>query len=274
MNKLKLGLEQRVFILYIILTFLLVLILAFSEWQLAKFGIWQFENKRINEIIQEYRSTRNRLINESQNFVNLLSTSRNLVTAVTKKDSMEVRRLIEFYSNNQQPEFLAIYSSDYELIYGENWELIESYLPVIFDHAENRPYKTFYTTFGSKIYRLTYSVIYHDLPENEISGIVIRAEFQDSKLYQIYDSGYTYLFPYPLEMSGSLQPPSFIHNRFEKLKSEISRLTADQKTNSISRLGPDLAVGIEIEYDLTVSPKAVFLLVYSRNVNVFAQQSV
>ncbi|MBN2460550.1 MAG: GHKL domain-containing protein [Candidatus Cloacimonetes bacterium] len=272
-SKLKQGLEQRVFIFFLIITFLLVLALFFIEWQITKFGILQFENKNIRQVLVNYRLRMRQWDSESQNNLQNITTTYHLADAILKKDTTYLQTTLNKYSYNNHGSYLIVFDDNLAILYGQSWELVESYLATMLEKAGEKKVSSFLANFGNKIYHITYKLIFHPEDSEDCIGIIVSVQNQLNISFDPEYLGFTYLLPYPLQPS-LINFPSSLTAKLERLRSELDGIAQKGETTSQLRLGIDLAIGIILEYDLQGKPVAFFLLNYLRDVNRFAQQSV
>jgi len=271
MNKLKHSLEQRIFILFLIITFLMILALIFIEWQLAKFGIRQYETKNINQVLTNYKFSKSQKNSNSITLLKDIALTSGLSDVIKRSKPTEVNDFINTEIDQTLTSFLAIYNEDLELIYGNSWEMVESYLEKISKTADIIENDVFYSNFGKKLYRLSYHIIKNQTT-GELVGYLINVENHNSITPSNEFIGLTYLLPYPLSLTSEY--PISLAAKIEKLNQALTETISEQKSTDIYWLSIDQAVGVVLNYDVFHKPVSIFLINYPRDVNRFAQQSV
>ena len=82
----KTELEKRIFLLFFVITFVLVLILAFIEWELSKFAINQYEDMNIKLSLSKLKIARTEMKMEKQNLMQHLETDSLFVNMLQIED--------------------------------------------------------------------------------------------------------------------------------------------------------------------------------------------
>ncbi|HHE64413.1 MAG TPA: hypothetical protein ENL09_00130, partial [Bacteroidetes bacterium] len=121
----KSDFERRVLMLFFFFTFLVVLILTLFAWQLAKYGINQYEDIEINNIMIDFNIAFEDLVLKSQNTLNEITRDENIIIASAQKNQDIIKEAII----EKDMESLVIFDRDRNIWFGENWELLQKYLP-------------------------------------------------------------------------------------------------------------------------------------------------
>jgi len=95
LKKRKAELEKRIFVLFFIMTFLLVLLLIFIEWELAKFGINKYEDHNIQHTLSELKIAQTEMMTEKQYLLQNLETDSTIITALKNKNYNLIEKYIE-----------------------------------------------------------------------------------------------------------------------------------------------------------------------------------
>jgi len=262
----KSDFERRIFMLFFFFTFLVVLILTLFAWQLAKYGINQYEDIEINNIMIDFNISFEDIVLGSQNTLNDITRNEEIIIASTQKNKSVINNAII----GKEMESLVIFDRDRNIWFGENWELMQKYLPQIYQNASQTFYDSFVGSFNEKLYLITFSPCISPAPNSELLGI-----FVVSKKLNIQD------FNVESQQSLSLATCSdidntqlgYLENYADKLRKMIDELsTANDKM--YYRLGISQSVLMKCFFDLQKKPTGLFLISYHRHVNSFAQQSI
>ena len=88
MNKMKIGLEKRTFILFFVITLLVIFILIFFAAQLAKYGIKINENSRISDMLSEVKIAHNNMETNSKIHLEEIALNSQVLKAIEQKESV------------------------------------------------------------------------------------------------------------------------------------------------------------------------------------------
>ncbi len=259
-------LEKRIFFSYFLLTFFLIILLLILEWQLARYGISQYEEINIHNILREFNINLNSELLIQKDQITSFSENISVVQAVENKDKSRLEKL-----KPQEMENLVISSREREVWFGINWDLIDHYLPQIYRKASQNQNGSFVVSLDGKLYLIAFSPC---LTENrkEMAGIAIISKRLDLESLNLRTTQMTALLPYdpPISLNQFRNLKPFT----EQINSIIINLAKTGTDSELRRINRDNAVGISMLYDLENNPSGLFLLSFERFVNSFVQQSV
>ena len=129
MKKKKRGLQKQILALYFIFTFSLVFLLIFSIWQLTRFGISEFEYERISRMLTGLKTLQLEYTNNLNNFTSEIANDPALTAAVEDKDIASIYSILKSYDDRSFATYMALFDTQGNVLYGEQWELVESFLP-------------------------------------------------------------------------------------------------------------------------------------------------
>ncbi|MCF7815156.1 MAG: GHKL domain-containing protein [Candidatus Cloacimonetes bacterium] len=260
------DLEKRIIISYFFFTFLLIIILLIFEWQLAQFGISQYEEININNYITEFNigMTAEKLTLEDA--VTTFSKDDNIIKAVHDQDVEKINQsLIENLDN------LVISNRDRNIWYGTQWDLIDIYLPQIFRKASQNVSGSFVAALDRKLYIIAFSpCLTEDL--SEMVGICITSKRLNKDQFSFRNTQRTELLTFEKKLNLNLLPE--LENMTENIKTITNDLLETNKSSGIFRLNRDYAIGILLFEDMEDNLTGLFIVSYQRFVNSFVQQSV
>ncbi len=271
MKKKKIELEKRIFILFFLITFLIVVVLILIEWQLAKYGIKQNEDINIRKIFSDYSYAQNDLMKKSLKILEEVASNQQILSAIRRKNYSEINKNISLYLSKPNTGNITIFNSKKDLLYGEKWDLTDRYIDRIFRNSYNKQIDNFFANYGNKIYCVSYKALF-SRPE-QLLCILINIENININNYNLGLYENAMLLALPLDES-MLKDNKEIENRLNYLTQEITQMIVDKKSVQVSRSGFDMAFGLKIDYDIKEQPATVFIYKYDRDVYIFAQQSV
>ncbi len=269
MNRLKQSLEQRVFALFFIITFILVMILMLVEWQLIKLGIKQYENTGINKSLTEFSFNLRNHFADSQNLIQDIIVEKEFIDAMEVNDIIYLTNLQNELTNETKNNYIAIFDENNVQIIGEDWDLVNKYIPDIRNLPADRSSGSFLVNYGFKIYSISYSTIIRNYVRK---GIIINLQSYDKNIVTTDVGGSSYLLPYPIQPVVEKLSKSIV-NVMNKIDLNLDLMIDDKKNNQIFRYGTDIAVGLSVLYDLNDDPQVIYTYFYPRYVNSFTQQS-
>jgi len=273
MKKTKIGLEKRTFLLFFVITLLVIFILIFFAAQLAKYGIKINENSRISDIISEVKLAHNNLETKSKIHLGKIALNSQVLKAIEQKESLNFISDLDAVISDSKTRHISIYDKQQNLIFGESWEMIERYIPNIFEEIKKNVPRNFMANFGKKIYQITYSSLYSDSSKDDFLGIILSVELIEITRLNLKNSNNVFLFPYPFDLS-SFKYREPLSNFYSSLDNKIQQMISENKTESIYRLNMEWAFSVNIYYDITLKPSAICVTSYYRNINQFVQKSL
>lgn len=259
--------EKRIFLLYFFYTFTVVLILLLFSWILAKYGINQYENNEIRKELTHFSIQLDNKLLDLQNSLNELIGRPEIISASSRKNKLIIEEAV------QQNELgsLVIFDRERNIWFGENWELMQKYLPQIYQSASQTFSGSFLGSFNEKMYIISFSPCISDSPNPELISI-----FVVSQLLGIQDFKYDTFRNQSLITYQNLSKPHLreLESHKEKIVKIVDSLDPRQEDRIITKLNNNYCLAIRCFFDLKKNPTGVFLMLYQRQVNSFAQQSI
>ena len=116
MKKKKIGLEKRIFVIFFLITFLIVAVLILIEWQLAKYGIKQNEDINIRKIFSDYSYAQNDLMKKSLKILEEVASNQQILSAIIRKNYSEINKNISLYLSKPNTRNITIFNSKKDLL--------------------------------------------------------------------------------------------------------------------------------------------------------------
>jgi len=273
MKKMKIGLEKRTFLLFFVITLLVIFILIFFAAQLAKYGITINENSRISDMLSEVKMAHNNLETNSKIHLEEIALNLQVLRAIEQKESLSFISDLTAVISGTEVKNISIYDKQQNLIFGDRWELIERYIPNIFEKVRMSVPGNFLANFGKKIYQITYSSLYSDSSKDNFLGVILSVELIEINRLNLNNNNNVFLFPYPFDLS-SFKYREPLSNFYSSLDNKIQQMISENTTESIYRLNTEWAFSIHIYQDINLKPAAICVTSYYRNINQFVQKSL
>ena len=273
MKKMRIGLEKRTFILFFVITLLVIFILIFFAAQLATYGIKINENSHIVNMISEIKIAQNNLATNSKINLEKIALDSQVLKAIEQKESLNFISDLTTVISDTKVQHIGIYDKHQHLVFGESWEMVERYIPNIFTEVKKYVPGNFLTNFGKKIYQITYSSLYSDTSTDDFLGVILSVELIEITRLNLKNSSNVFLFPYPFDLSG-FKYSEPLSNFYSSLDNKIHQMISKNKTELIYRLNTEWAFSINIYYDISLKPTATYVTSYYRNINQFVQKSL
>jgi len=273
LNNKKKELEKRIFILFFVITFLIVFILIIIEWELAKFGINQYEDMNINLTLSELKTARSEMGIGKQNLLQNLEADEVVARALQKGDAHLLHdHIIQTY-HSEDIDKLIICNKQHEYIFGEQWELLDKYLSQIYQDISKENSGIFVGNFGNKLFDITYNPIFSSNETKALIGVLIIAENFDMNSLKLRSDLEVSLVSYNNNIFENDMPDDLIAF-VSDINNLIESMTEKRIEQTIKKLNINYAAGIRIFYDLMNEPTGIFVISYNRYVNKFVQQSI
>ncbi len=265
MAKKNIYLEKRIFLLFFLLSFLMVLILILIEWQLARYGIIQAENKEILELNSTFRSNLHNVYMERDLMLNSYFSDTAFQTAV-KSENHEMTRSILLNATIPDNVHIIYYNQNEQRIIGEEWEFLEKQTEQIF-RIPSSNYAL--SSYGNKFYLICFKEIYY---EDFFYGFLVTLEDFNLSLIPQMKSGISYyLAPYPL-MESSVNS-EILKNKIDQFNQMIEDNRNKSLNNTLTRISTSKAFSFSI-CPFFETPSTLFIINYPREIYNFGQQSV
>ncbi|MFC1898074.1 PAS domain-containing sensor histidine kinase [Candidatus Cloacimonadota bacterium] len=260
-------LEKRVFISYFFITFFLVILLLFIEWQVARWGISLYEETNMKSILSEFEIVKNSESLRMLGAVRSITEKDSVIEAASNKDPMIIDSVLKKDLDN-----LTICDRERNIWYGIQWGLIDKYLPQIYQEASQNKTGSFVASFGKRIYLVSFSPCLSKGLNSQLLGIFIVSKKLELDEINISSTQRLALLPFEEKLDFSnLSPIEPFSHRIMNL---IDNLYETDEFTAIKRMNMEYAVALSIFYDLQNNPSGLFLVSYHRYVNRFVEQSL
>ncbi len=269
----KAELEKRIFVFFFIVTFFIVVILISIEWQLAKFGINQYEDVNIKYTLSNFTISLNEKNTTMQHLLHTLSSDPNMIKAIQSKSKSNIKKNLARFHDTQLINNLILYDKNRNLIIGEEWELIQEHFSDIFQYSSKEISSSFVANYGLKLYNINFCPVYSGSTIKVLHGIFIIPQKIEIGQFNL-DSEYLLTFVSYKDALNETQVPKILKSHIPQINDIIEDVVNIKQQESINKLNLELATGIKVMYDLRNDPSGIFLVTYIRNVNRFAQQSL
>ncbi|MCF7859015.1 MAG: GHKL domain-containing protein [Candidatus Cloacimonetes bacterium] len=267
------ALEKRIFILFFIITFILVITLIFIEWQLARYGINQYEDVNIKNTLSKLKIMQNEIKFEKQVLLKSLKTDIKITQAIQNEN---VELLNDHIINNYEQSNvnnLTILSKDRRYLFGVKWQLIDKYLSQIIRDVAKENAGNFIGNYGGKLFLINYDPIYVSNDVTELVAVLIMVDNFDLASLKLNSDFQLSLISYDDKLTENSLPGNLA--KFSTNINEIVEKLADEKLDTaVQKLSIDNAVGMSIFYNLDDEPSGIFIVSYKRYINQFIQQSI
>lgn len=259
-------LEKRIFISYFVVTIILIIILLIIEWRLAKFGIMQHEDIKLKNSLTEFTIEKNLLLLNLFNTVNNFAEDEKITDLISKKQFSKIGSLLQ-----NELRTMVIINRNLETIAGVSWDLTEKYKHQIFRDAAQNNAGSFIGMLGNRLYLIAYSPILSN-DKSEMPAVCILSRFLSDESIVLKSSPRFILttFEFPI----SFAKLSELENLTNRITERIQFIKDKHSGGNVFRINRDLAIGIELFYDLEEKPTGFFLVSYPRFENSFVQQSI
>jgi len=272
MKKKKRGLQKQILALYFIFTFSLVFILIFSIWQLTILGISEFEYERISRMLTNLKALQLDYTNDLNNFTSEIANNPALVSSVENSDISDIHTILKSYDDSSLATYMAIFNAKGEVLYGEEWELVESFLPKMLSLAKQNLTQGFSANFSNKIYYFSYDPLYSENDQKKtFLGFLLNVNQITSSDIGITQNPQIFLLPF----SEPLNPEKDILKKLiPELDKKLPTVLKTKNRESVLRLNGDTAVGLLINYNIFDDPASITVYIYDREFNKFSRQSM
>lgn len=248
-----------------------MLILILIEWQLARFGINQYEDMDIRLTLSELKITRAEMNMEQQNFLQRLEIDKIIIEALQKGNKNLIKDHLTQNYQTDKINKLIICNKQRKYIFGEQWEFIDKYLSQIYRDISKEHSGGFIGNYGNRLFQITYDPIFISTEKKELLGVLIIAENFDVNNLNLSTDSEVNLISYDKTLSENTIPGNLTVSDINNM---IESMTEKKMEQAIKKFNIYNAAGIKIFYDLTNKPTGVFIISYKRYVNQFVQQSI
>jgi len=271
--KIRGDLENRIFITFFIIVFVLILLMTLAEWLVITHLINQHEDKEINSRIARVESVLSNFTSERSNLVVNLANDPALARAIANKNNRQIASLLSESSRNFEGLFAIYDLKNRQLfgLYGERIIPLENNLQAILNQGLNPPGE-FFVSLGGSSYFVAFDYLETDIPVDTAALIFYLEEFYLRNLSISFNFNYYQITRF--EYLEFLPIPSAFQDSESDIKRALARATDNQIESTISRLSIDNAMGLLIRYDLQKSPHLIILLPFDRDFNAFAHRGL
>lgn len=262
--KKEIGLKKKIFLLFFTITFVFILLLSSIVWYLARYGIRQYEDGHINETMTEVKLSQSRFKSSSYEYLQTIMSNSLFIKSISEHSDLDLENYPEF----NEDRTLFVFDKHLNQIYGQEWEVTDTYKRAMFKNNTKNTFGSFTANTVNKIFSITFSPIHSD---DKYFGLIVCVEKTTKETYNLQQSKNVILNSYPIENADYINISNFMNSRLnEKLKEMI----ALNKSESILRLNIEVAVGVQLLFDLYGKPTALFMVVYPRDFNSFLEQGL
>ena len=269
----KTELEKRIFVLFFAITFVLILILALIEWELAKFAINQYEDMNIKLSLSKLKIAQTEMKMGKQNLMQHLETDNIFIDLLQKEDTKLMKDYLTQTYQTKYIEDLIFCNNKFEYILGEQWELTDKYLSQIYSVTSIYPSGTFIGNFGKRLFQISYNFIFIPNNPEELLGVLIVIDNFDVNNLKLNTDSEVNLVSYNYKLSEHTIPRNLIPF-ISDINAQVESMTNKRIDQAIKKFNINDAAGIEVFYDLTNEPSGVFIVSYKRYLNQFVQRSI
>lgn len=269
--KLKGEFEKRVFITFFIVSFLLVFLMTFVEWNLLRYIINQHEAQHINKRVSEINHSIDSFASKRLTLLDDIIQETSLANHVEKNDLTAVRNLLSGKSQEANG-FFTLYDNELNVLFGDRVIHLDDLLVSIM-FSQRTFDNQFFVNIGNRSYHTTYGKLFSDNEERELLGILVYLEEFHLNRHNPSIS-FSYYQIAGLEQIGFIDLPENLKELSSKIKSNLQQSVSNVKKTDISRLSIDTAIGIIASYDVHNNPGLIFFLPYNRDFNSFAHKGL
>ena len=272
MKKKKRGLQKQILALYFLFTFSLVFILIFSVWQLTKLGISEFEYERISRTLTNLKTLQLDYTNELNNFTSEIVTNPDLITSAENQDPASIQSILNSYDDHPLASYMALFDANGTMLYGEDWELVESFLPEMLSLAKQNTTQGFSANFSNKIFYFAYAPLYSENDhEKTFLGLFLNvSQITPSEIGAAQDPQ-IFLLPFSVPLNTEQE---ILKKIIPELDKKLPAALKTKNRESVLRLNVETAVGLLINYNIFDEPASLIVYIYDREFNKFSSQSM
>ena len=272
MKKKKRGLQKQILALYFLFTFSLVFILIFSVWQLTKLGISEFEYERISRTLTNLKTLQLDYTNELNNFTSEIVTNPDLITSAENQDPASIQSILNSYDDHPLASYMALFDANGIMLYGEDWELVESFLPEMLSLAKQNTTQGFSANFSNKIFYFAYAPLYSENDhEKTFLGLFLNvSQITPSEIGAAQDPQ-IFLLPFSVPLNTEQE---ILKKIIPELDKKLPAALKTKNRESVLRLNVETAVGLLINYNIFDEPASLIVYIYDREFNKFSSQSM
>lgn len=272
LKKKRAGLQKQIFVLFFVVTISLIFVLLFIIWQISRISIYGFEYDRISNVLAAVKTSQLSLTNEYNNFTNQIANDPDLVQSVIEENITEIHTLITQYKSEPFSGVITIYDEKQNILYGEGWELVDTYLSRMFLLAKLNSPKSFISTYSQKVYHISFAPLISDTSTSDsIVGLLVNVHQLTEQNLGISRNPNIGLLSYTENFTPRDKP---FDDLIPDLEKKMESILNNHAKESIIRLNSELAFGLLINYDAFDKPACLVVYRYTRDLNQFAQRGM
>lgn len=268
MKNKKTALEKKIFILFFVVTFLLILILIAFQWQFIRYGIKQHEESILSPRIIDIKMTLNSHVNTAQIMLSEIADQPQLHYAIRNRELDDLAQIIQTNTKTLSSRGIYFFSENKEQLYGETWELITQNLDRVYRDRYAR--HSFYSLFGRNIYQIVAVPVLSET--DDFLGMFVISDLINIATLNLSNQP-VFFAPVDEEVRTSMLP-EHIRTNATTLNSRLQKMHEHNKSELITNLGIEIAVGLVPLYNLNGEPIGIFITTLSRDINKFAHQNL
>lgn len=269
MKNKKTALEKKIFHLFFVVTFLLILILIAFQWQIIRYGIKQHEESILSPRIVDIKMSLSSYANNALIMLSEIANMPEFHLAVKEQELDELAHIIHTNVKQHPGRGIYFFSEDKDQLYGETWEMITQNLDRIYRNRDAR--HRFYSLFGRNIYQIVAVPVLSET-DDVFLGMMILSDLIDIATLNLSNQPVSFS-PVDGEIRTSTLP-EHIRANATTLNSRLQKMQENNKTELITNLGIETAAGLVSLYNLDTEPIGIFITTLSRDINKFAHQNL
>jgi signal transduction histidine kinase len=268
MKNKKTALEKKIFILFFVVTFLLILILIAFQWQIIRYGIKQHEESILSPRIVDIKMALNSHVNTAQIMLSEIADKPKLHHSINNRELDDLAQIILANTKSLTSRGIYFFSEDKKQLYGENWEMITQNLDRVYRDRYTK--HSFYSLFGRNIYQIVALPVISET--DEFLGMFILSDLISIATLNLSNQP-VFFAPVDEEVRTSMLP-EHIRTNATTLNSRLQKMHEHNKTELITNLSIEIAVGLVPLFNLNGEPIGIFITTLSRDINKFAHQNL
>ncbi len=266
-------LEKRVFILFFVITFVMIFLLILISWQIIAFSIRQNEDREIKDrftkietSIKNYSQNRNHMLSE-------ISNHQELQQAFLLNDSLKIRQLFDSLRTPEQRGIFYLYDEQGEKIYGDRFPIAELQINRIFETAAFAYDSFLPIAVGREIFMLFVKKTVIPADHSDLIYYLFHLEQFDNSLVRLPSDLQAFFFTNP-ENLGNINLPDNYKQSSHQLQAAVNRAVDNTGKSHFIRLSLELGGAVLIYEDIFNHPAMIVFSPYYRNLNQFAHQGL
>jgi len=272
LKKKRAGLQKQIFVLFFVVTISLIFLLLFIIWQISRISIYSFEDDRISQVLTSVKSSQLNLTNEFNNFTNQIANDPELARSVSDDNRLKIHALIAQYQSDPFTGVITIYDDTQNILYGESWELVDTYLSRMFILAKLNSSRSFMATYSQKVYHISFApLVSESTTLGSIAGLLVVVHQITDQNLGIARNPNIVLLAYSENLIAADKQ---FNDLLPDLERSLKNIFGKHVKESIIRMNSELAFGLLINYDIFDNPSNLVVYRYNRELNQFARHGM